>query len=391
MKKLISIFLLLSISYGASAQVGYGGNKITDNWYVGLYSGFASQSTHTAILKRSNVDYGFRVGRWETPMIGFAIDLNLVFSDSKGYFDAQEEKLTSFMPTLFIQTNLTNLFGGYKGIPRKFEIISNFGLGYMHSTSSAEDDLSIGSITNAITQEIALDFVYNFGKNHEWQVFLEPKIAYFIAGAKGGDNSGRQTCGYDLNYSFLSLNLGINYKFKNSTKRHNFTLLTPCTNEEEEALNAEINALRGRLAEVEGLQEEIDMLRQSIREKDNITTPVQKEYIVSTKNPNLPAVFFKVGSSEIPPAQMQNVAIAAEILKNHPEMKLEIKGYASPEGNSDGNNVLSQKRAEAVKNILVNKYHIRSSRILFEGCGATEKLFPIYEFNRVSMLYLIEE
>ena len=295
------------------------------------------------------------------------------------------------MPTLFIQTNLTNLFGGYKGAPRKFEIISNFGLGYMHSTSSAEDDLSIGSITNAITQEIALDFVYNFGKNYEWQVFLEPKIAYFIAGAKGGDNTGRQTCGYDLNYSFLSLNLGINYKFKNSTKRHNFTLLTPCTNEEEEALNAEINALRGRLAEVEGLQEEIDMLRQSIREKDNITTPVQKEYIVSTKNPNLPAVFFKVGSSEIPPAQMQNVAIAAEILKNHPEMKLEIKGYASPEGNSDGNNILSQKRAEAVKNILVNKYHIRSSRILFEGCGATDKLFPIYEFNRVSMLYLIEE
>ena len=71
-------------------------------------------------------------------------------------------------------------------------------------------------------------------------------------------------------------------------------------------------------------------------------------------------------------------------MKNHPEAKVEIKGYASPEGNKDFNQALSQKRADAVKNVLVKKYKIAADRLTTKGMGATDKLFKQVEFNRVS-------
>ncbi len=393
MKRLLCIPTLLFLALTAYGQEGYGGNKLTDNCYVGLSLGYSSRTTHTRVLHTANPNIGVRLGKWYTPELGIAFDANLILAETAENFSVENENLYTFSPTLYIQGNLGNIFCGYHGTARKIEYILNIGLGYMHSNSLNNHEANIGSIRNAITQSIALDITWNFGRDREWQVFLEPMLTYLIAGAKGGesfDGTPRQTCGFDLNYSYLHLNVGIAYKFRNSTNRHNFTILTPCTNKEEESLNAEINALRGKLAETGDLQAEIEMLRQKIRDMEaecgkTLAPVVEKE------NPGLPAVFYKVNSSVVTPAQQQNVAIAAEILKNHPKMKLMIKGYASPEGNAQGNNVLSEKRAEAVRNMLINTYGISASRIVSEGCGATDKLFPIYEFNRVAMLYLVTE
>lgn len=75
-------------------------------------------------------------------------------------------------------------------------------------------------------------------------------------------------------------------------------------------------------------------------------------------------------------------------MQNHPELKIQIKGYASPEGPHDNNMNLSVRRANAVKDMLVKKYGIDPNRITAEGCGETDKLFEVYEFNRVAMLYI---
>ena len=71
-------------------------------------------------------------------------------------------------------------------------------------------------------------------------------------------------------------------------------------------------------------------------------------------------------------------------MKNHPEANVEIKGYASPEGSAELNQKLSEKRAEAVKNMLVKTYKIDASRLTTKGMGATDKLFKQVEFNRVA-------
>lgn len=58
---------------------------------------------------------------------------------------------------------------------------------------------------------------------------------------------------------------------------------------------------------------------------------------------------------------MPNIEMIAQYMKNHPDAKVEIKGYASPEGSKELNQKLSEARANAVKNILVKTYKISAN------------------------------
>lgn len=383
MKKFF-LFIAMAVSaMTASAQEeGYWGNKFFDNWYVGIQGGVDAKTTHSAVFKHLTPNVGLRVGKWLTPSVGIAAEGTYIFpSQMYTSLDAK-----GFNANLLGQINLSNAIGGYKGEPRCFEVILNGGIGYIHN-STDDNDLAIGTIKNAMTSKIALDFAFNFGNRKQWQFYIEPSLNYLIAGAKSGVTSeagvGSQTVGYDINYSHMQLNVGINYKFKTSNQTHNFQIVKPCDQSEIDVLNAQINDLRAQNAEIDKLKAEIEDLKKALKDCEEKPVVVEKEV-----EPNLPAIFYPLNKSVITPAQAQNVAIAATVLKNHPELKLQVKGYASPEGPHDNNNSLSVRRAAAVKDLLVKKYGIDPSRITTEGCGETDKLFEIYEFNRVAMLYI---
>jgi outer membrane protein OmpA-like peptidoglycan-associated protein len=97
-----------------------------------------------------------------------------------------------------------------------------------------------------------------------------------------------------------------------------------------------------------------------------------------------PTVIFGQGKSSVDAAQMASVAMIAKYMKNHPESKILIKGYASPEGNPELNQRLSVNRAQAVKDALVSRYGITASRLTIQGMGATDELFDELDFNRVA-------
>ena len=94
---------------------------------------------------------------------------------------------------------------------------------------------------------------------------------------------------------------------------------------------------------------------------------------------------FAQGKSVVAKHQLANVEMIATYMKNNKDAKIKISGYASPEGSKEFNQKLSEKRAEAVKNVLVKKYKIAADRIETEGLGATDKLFDQVEFNRVAL------
>ena len=81
---------------------------------------------------------------------------------------------------------------------------------------------------------------------------------------------------------------------------------------------------------------------------------------------------------------MASVAMVAKYMKNHPEARLEIKGYASPEGDPVLNQKLSEKRAQSVKDVLVSRYGVSADRLIVKGMGATDELFDEVDFNRVA-------
>ena len=244
-----------------------------------------------------------------------------------------------------------------------------------------------GTKMKTLNSKIAFDLAYNFGKFQEWQLYLEPSLNYCIAGVDHeNDQHSNKIVKYNINNSFLQLNLGLVYKFKTSNGAHNFMLVEACDPMELDDLNAAVNELRAKdsinAQTIENLQKEVQDLQDALNECN------AKPAVAPVLEPQLPAVFYQVNKSIITPAQQQNVQIAADVLKNHPTYRVQVKGYASPEGPHDNNNSLGIRRADAVKDMLINKYGIAADRIDAEGCGETDQLFETYEFNRCAILIL---
>ena len=223
---------------------------------------------------------------------------------------------------------------------------------------------------------IGLDFAF-LGKDKAWQVYVEPAVVWNLEGAKKGVR-------YDANYADFQLNAGVVYKFKNSNGTHNFTIAQVRDQAEIDGLNAKINDLRndlnGKDSELAAKNRQIADLQKALDECNS-----KPKYEKPATATNLqPTVIFRQGKSVVDPAQYANIELIAQYMKNHPEATVEIKGYASPEGSKELNQRLSEKRADAVKNILVKKYKIAASRLTTKGMGATDKLFEQVEFNRVA-------
>lgn len=85
---------------------------------------------------------------------------------------------------------------------------------------------------------------------------------------------------------------------------------------------------------------------------------------------------FDFNSAKIKKIYYPQIKKVAEVLKANPKLKIEIAGYTDNIGYEEYNRILSLKRAEAVRNILVNKYHISSKRIIVKGFGEKYPLVP---------------
>lgn len=395
MKKslLLAAFGLFSMVVNAQTEEhGFYSNKFFDNWYIGVNGGASTKTTNQPDKFSVNGNAGIRIGKWLTPSFSLAAEGNYYFTTKANgmsvgeWINATEgtnlEKTNTaaWSAGILAALNINNCFWGYLGEPRDFEVALVTGIYW------AQNCVDNGTVKNMINHKIGVDLNYNFGKKKEWQVYLEPAIIFNIAGVNSDPFAqGYQSVKYHSNASFLQLNVGVNYKFKTSNGTHNFLNVQPRDQQEIDGLNAQINDLRAQkdadADQIRKLRKEIEDLKKALDDCEK--APKEKVY-----EPGLPSVFYKKNKSVITPEQANNIAIAAELMKKHPEVKIQIKGYASPEGPHDNNQSLSVRRANAVKDMLVNKYGIDPSRITAEGCGETDKLFEVYEFNRVAMLYI---
>ena len=149
----------------------------------------------------------------------------------------------------------------------------------------------------------------------------------------------------------------------------------------EPAIKAQVVAKNKQVAErdktIATLQDDLEAAK---KVKPTVTTVTK----VVNNNVLQPTVIFGQGKSTVDAAQMASVAMVAKYMKNHPESKILIKGYASPEGNPELNQKLSEARANAVKKVLVGRYGIAEGRLTVQGMGATSELFDEIDFNRVA-------
>ena len=133
----------------------------------------------------------------------------------------------------------------------------------------------------------------------------------------------------------FQLNVGVNYKFKNSNGSHNFTLVKLRDQAEIDGLNAQINDLRNELA-----KKPKEVVKEVVKE-----APAPQEVKVE----NLVFVTFAQGKTIL--TKEAKAALDGVAKGKH----VQIVGTASPEGSKEINDKISQGRADAVAAYLSNR------------------------------------
>ncbi len=145
-------------------------------------------------------------------------------------------------------------------------------------------------------------------------------------------------------------------------------------------------------AHVAGAPEVKEIIKEVIKEKI-VEKPVVKEVVKEVKVPVGATLagsyeddlFFLIGKAELRPEEAFKLGQICQILKDNPEAKIAITGYAdSGTGTSDINMTLSQQRAAVVANML-KKAGIAASRITSAAAGTDKDISKSPESNRVAV------
>ena len=385
MKKLFMLFAaaMMAASVSAQSNTAITANKAGDNWYFGVNAGVTTRVKESfsgaddGMFKSLAPTVGLRLGKNLTTVFGLAADADMYFMSNDKFFDGSKTFVEAIDVNLMGTFNLSNLFAGYPGEPRAFELIALGGFGWEH-------DFNHLPRTNGLNSKVALDFAFNLGAAKAWQLYIEPALTYCLHDWYDGQDVG-VPFQYNLNRSVFSVKAGLNYKFGTSNGTHNFANAQLRDQSEIDALNAKINELRNDVNAKDG---KIAADAQTIADlKAKLAACEARPVVVEEKKVETlqPIVIFRQGKSVIDPAQYASIEMIAKYMKNHPEANVKVLGYASPEGPADLNQKLSVQRAEVVKNALIKKYKIAASRITTEGLGATDKLSDELDFNRVAM------
>ncbi len=85
-------------------------------------------------------------------------------------------------------------------------------------------------------------------------------------------------------------------------------------------------------------------------------------------------IFFRINTATITNQEMYKVTEVAEFLKDHPNAKVVVTGYADKGTGTLAINLrLSKQRAEIVANTLKSKYNIAADRIIVKSMGEAEE------------------
>lgn len=103
------------------------------------------------------------------------------------------------------------------------------------------------------------------------------------------------------------------------------------------------------------------------------------------------SVYFGLNSTYITPENMKKVAKAAKIMKNNPDVKFKIVGSACKISSDRYNKDLSKRRAQSVKDALVDNYNIKENRIKIDFTGEEDPMVdkPLY-INRRADLFMLK-
>ena len=316
-KFILMMAIMFATIFTANAQIATENAKFFDNTYVGVEAGVTTPLNFNSVFPVNTV-VGLKVGKELTPVFGVEANGQVFFNDNNvGRWTNTFVKGTNV--GLNGTVNFTNLFLGYKGTPRFFEVKTNTGLGWLHRWDTSD---------NGFTAKTAVDLAFNLGKAKAHTVTVTPGVWWNLY-----DNGSKMQ--FNKNRAQLGLFVGYTYHFKTSNGTHAF-----------------------KTYDVGGMLAEIDRLNAELAKKPTTVTNTVIQNVVDTVMVEhttgfgvKETVYFDYDSSELD-------SRAKETLDKLGQNGVYVvDGYASSEGSTEYNKALSQRRADTVKAYL-------------ESCGA---------------------
>ena len=255
-------------------------------------------------------------------------------------------------------------------MPDRVEFVPFLGVNWNHMYDYSYDNIGVkyGAQVN-----------FNMGKQKKWQINVIPSVNYLLTDEGFNDDINGQPR-FDSKRSYVALQVGVSYKFKNSKNTHNFELCPyQYTSDDYQKLK---DAINNRDKQIETLTMDNSNKDKVIKEKDSEIARLNAREMVTNNIITINSVVgFDIGKSKVSNTQKASLKVLADSVKDK-DAKLFVIGYADAKtGSKKRNEVLSQERADNVKKILV-EMGVKEENISVIYKGDTEQPFDENDMNR---------
>lgn len=369
-KLLISILFLIVACTGLKAQSKavpvVETNSFCDNWFVGASIGtliyFGDGDSKGDLSGRFAPALNISVGKWITPNVAFRFEYSGL--KAKGYTtDASNSTVVGSAGNGLYETkwnlshyhadlmlNLMNLFGGYKA-DRLYSLNPYAGFGVIHNATTDVDEFAFNAgllNTFAISEKFALN--------------LDIK-GLVVKDGYDNEIGGKTKEGY------LSVSIGATYNFGKEIGWKEYT--------KPEAPKAHLTAaqkaeLENRLAVAEKKRKDLAKELADANQKLATKPKVVKEAVVSSN-----VVFFEIGQSKLSEQSKVTLQCAADAINADTSDKVfTVTGYADNVTGSTATNArISEARAQAVYDALVNDFNVDKSKLKIDSKGGVDNMY----------------
>lgn len=379
-KTIISLVLGCISVLPASAQNG---------WFVeaggGLQTIFSSDASKLDFGKRLTPSYTIGVGKWITPAYALRLQvggyaLNGMSTSEGLYLRDPQTDGSVYGPHDPVIGNVTvRPDGTYRHYLRyvnahadfmvslsrllfhnqsKFDVLPAIGFGYAHAFAYRGT-----ANTNSLTA--------NFSVAAKYSVMKCMDVNLEIASALMPDHFDGRITGKKYEPT-LGATLGLTYRF-NASKPY-------------------VRKERSKKHRREAVVDTVYMVERVVERpvfKDRI---VEKPVVKKQEAFRLASISFAYASAK--PAKKQEIVFEniVEYLKQHPSARIRLDGYADKAtGKARTNLMLSIRRTDSVRNILIERYGIAPSRIDAQGIGCNAQPYEKNEHNRVVIVTALPE
>jgi outer membrane protein OmpA-like peptidoglycan-associated protein len=415
-----------------------------DNWFLSVYGGAAllGSENFRDMYFSDNLSFngGFTLGKWFSPVWGLGIHSTMSRAKSIGFktqvWYAGENYTTISTPVAYFDGNtkatyLTSFFEGGEEYKTKrgstawlykftyattgvdfllnarnlflpynpdafFNPVVYGGLGYYHTFREGNR-----TAVNGILERFGLQLNFRLSDYIDANLSIEDMLVPEVFDRQVGGNLSQD--------HVMSANIGLTFYFggrnfspasigvAKATAGRLQTIDDDC----RDILQCEINALRTKdnrrryndpvpirpSSSIHIYEEELPEDDEEIpigRLKETAIKQIDETPRDADTPFDLTPVFFESGSHVVRTSQMISIAKAAVYLDINPGLRLEIAAFADRKtGDPHTNLLLSERRANAVADIIVNKFGVKKNRLHTAFYGDVIQPFPNNDQNRV--------